>query len=371
VLRDAGNKRIIDNDGNGYTFTTSSASPLGFCVPLGGDALQAGSCDMVNAVPSTVLQAVPNAAVTASYSPGTPTTNANTGYQFWVSNPNGGFSRRILLTHGAPGTGWPVGTPTAQKASYLQLSAMSSAPTIPQGVLLNVRVRTRLNGVYNEFGPACRLLLPVPPCQPSQLTTTADPVVSCVATGLSLSSTIHAIPVTGATGYQFEFSKSGYLRRITSATRSQALNFVSVPLQNNNCYSVRVRVTTDGGLTYCPFGNACNITIGTAICGSAMAPQADDSTVDDIAISTRMSLWPNPNDGSTLNVSLTDFDRNVEIVTVDVTDVFGKLVSTSTPPAQDGYLKTTLTFEQELAPGLYSVNLQAGEQRYTERLVIQ
>ena len=31
----------------------------------------------------------------------------------------------------------------------------------------------------------------------------------------------------------------------------------------------------------------------------------------------------------------------------------------------------TAFFEQDLAPGLYLVNLQVGEQRYTERLVIQ
>ncbi len=371
VLHDANNKRIIDNDGNGAAFTTSSESPLGFCVPLGTDALQASSCDVLTATSNTVLQATLNTAVTALYSPGTPTVNSLTGYQFWVTNPNGGFSRRILFTHAAPGTGWPTGTAAAQKASYFRLSAMTSPSAIPQGVLLNVRVRTRLNGTYSEFGPACRLLLPVPACQTTQLTSTATPVVSCGATGLSLTSTIYADAVAGATNYQFEFAKSGYLRRITQAVRSTALNFVTVPLQNNNCYQVRVRISVDGGATFCPFGPVCNITIGTATCGSAMAPQADENSNLDIAISAHLTIWPNPNDGSLVNVSLTEFSTEVGSVTMDVTDVYGKLVATRTIPVQDGTLNSKVSFEQDLAPGLYLVNLQAGDQRFTERLVIQ
>jgi hypothetical protein len=369
VLRDASNNRIIDNDGNGNTFTSSSVSPLGFCVPLGTGSLQAGSCDVLNATPTTVLHAVVDPAVTSAYIAGHPN-NANSGYQFWVSNPNGGFSRRILFTHAAPGSGWPVGTSAAQRASYFRLNAMSSAPLIPQGVLLNVRVRSLVNSTYGVFGPACRLLLPVPPCQPSQLTTSADPVVSCGATGLTLASTIYATTVTGATAYQFEFAKAGYLRRITSPTRSQALNFITAPLQNNNCYDVRIRVTTDGGITFCPFGPVCTITIGTANCGgSAMAPQADGER--DIAITTRLSIWPNPNDGSLLHISLSEFDRNVSTVAMDVTDVYGKLVLNKVIPVQGGYLNSAIDLEQDLAPGIYLVNLQAGDQRYTERLVIQ
>ena len=65
------------------------------------------------------------------------------------------------------------------------------------------------------------------------------------------------------------------------------------------------------------------------------------------------------------------FDATVSTVGVDVTDLYGKLVSTRTIPVQDGTLKTTIDFENTLAPGLYLVNLQAGDKRITERLVIQ
>ncbi|MCY7306991.1 MAG: T9SS type A sorting domain-containing protein, partial [Rhodoferax sp.] len=368
VLRDAANNRIIDNFGNGSTFTSTSFSTLGFCVPLGSGTLHPASCDVMTATPTTVLHANLDPAVTALYSISTPTVNANTGYQFWITNPNGGFSRRILFTHAAPGTGWPIATPTAQKASYFRLNAMSNPPTVPLGVLLNVRVRSLLNGTYGVFGPACRLYLPVPPCQLSQLTTTASPVISCAATGLSLTSLIYATPVTGATGYQFEFSKTAYLRKITSPTSSVALSFVTNPLQNNNCYNVRVRISFDGGLTFCPFGPICTITIGSAICGSAMAPQVDGN--EDIAFAARMSLWPNPNDGREVHLSLSGLSSVVSIITVDVLDLTGKKVAARTLPAQGASANTVFDLGG-LSQGAYVVSITAGEEHFMERMVVE
>ncbi|MBS1497655.1 MAG: T9SS type A sorting domain-containing protein, partial [Bacteroidetes bacterium] len=58
-------------------------------------------------------------------------------------------------------------------------------------------------------------------------------------------------------------------------------------------------------------------------------------------------------------------------VSVDVMDAFGKLVATRTIPAQGGYLKTSMSFERELAPGLYLINVRAGGTLRTQRLVIQ
>ena len=83
------------------------------------------------------------------------------------------------------------------------------------------------------------------------------------------------------------------------------------------------------------------------------------------------TLWPNPNDGTVVNIALTEFDASLNTVTMDVTDIYGKLVATRTIPVQGGYLNTAMDFGHELAPGLYLVNLTAGEHRYTERLVIQ
>jgi hypothetical protein len=364
VLRDASGKRMIDNNGDGvFTSTSTIAGNLGFCVPVGNDALVPTSCDKNNWMPADVIQAVANAAVTGQFG----LTNTTSGYQFWFFNPDGGYNRRVLQTHAAPGT---VSGPAANvKASYLKLNSIVTNP-LPLYTNLNVRVRTQVAGVYSEFGPACRFRLD-PPCGTTQLTTVADPVVSCGATGLTLSSTIYATAVAGATNYQFEFSRpqNGYLRRIMFATRSTPLNFVTNPLQNNKCYDVRVRVSFDGAQTYCPFGPVCTVTIGTAICGAAMAPLPDEGP--GMLTAARMNMWPNPNDGQQVNLSLVDFDASVTTVSIEVTDIYGKMITTRTVATEGGVLNTVMPFDRVLAPGLYMVNLQAGEQRFTERLVIQ
>ena len=372
TLRDANGDRIIDNGGNGAWFDSESTAPLAFCLPLGTTAFDAGSCDIQDATRNTVLHVTPDPAVTAAYVPGNDWANGNTGYHYWIFNPHGGYNRRIVLSHYAAGSGYPGGTPANLRCSYLKLSQMQSLP-VPLDVPLNIRVRTLINGVYGEFGPTCKLLLPTPACPPSQLTTTATPVVSCEATGLTLNSTIYADNVVSATNYQFEFSRPGYLRRIVSPTRSQALNFYTFPLTYNTCYNVRVRISYDGGTTYCPFGPYCTITLGSGSCNFfGMAPVADESDYSDIVITDeQLTLWPNPNDGSLVNIALDGIPASVGTVSVDVMDAFGKLVATRTIPAQGGYLKTSMSFEQDLAPGLYLVNVRTGETLRTQRLVIQ
>ena len=362
VLRTLEGDRIIDNSGDGVFASVSQISGhLGFCVPLGTDKVIPAHCDKDDWTLADIIQSQLNSAVTAQYG----ITNATSGYQFWFTNPDGGYNRRISQTHAAPGS--VSGAPANQRAAYLKLSAIVSYP-LPAYTNLNVRVRTQVAGVFSEWGPACRFALN-PPCATTQLTTTASPVVSCGATGLLLSSRIYATAVPGANLYQFEFTKPGYLRRIEFADRSTLLNFVTYPLTNNTCYNVRVRVSFDGGNTFCPFGPYCTITIGTAVCAPAMPLAPDDAA--DYASESKLTIWPNPNDGSLVNISFTDIDVDVNTVGVDVMDAVGRVVTTRTLPVQDGVVRSTMSFDETLAPGLYVVNLQAGDRRWTERLVIQ
>ncbi|MBL7985406.1 MAG: hypothetical protein JNM91_10430, partial [Flavobacteriales bacterium] len=123
VLTDASGNRIIDNQGDGV-FTTLSqiALNLGFCVPLSTDGVIAQHCDKVDWLPGDIIQAQPIPAVTAQFG----VTNATSGYWYWFFNPDGGYTRRILLTHANPGTVNTVSAPI--RASYLRLSDMVSQP---------------------------------------------------------------------------------------------------------------------------------------------------------------------------------------------------------------------------------------------------
>jgi hypothetical protein len=203
-----------------FTSTSQIALNLGFCVPLSTDGVIAQHCDKWIGCPVTSSRPT-HPCCYGQFG----VTNATSGYWYWFFNPDGGYTRRILLTHANPGT--VTGAPANIRASFLRLSDMVSQP-LPYFTNLNVRVRRQVAGVVGAFGPACRFRLD-PPCSTTQLTVVADPVVSCGATGLTRSNTIYATTVAGANLYQFEFSRPGYTRRITSPTRAQVLNFVTFP----------------------------------------------------------------------------------------------------------------------------------------------
>ena len=354
--------RIIDNAGDGiFTFTSQISNNLGFCVPVGTNSVIPAHCDKANWLPNEVIQAQVNAAVTAQFG----VTNSTSGYQFWFFSPDGGYTRRVLQTHASPGV--VTGAPANVRAAYLDLSSIITSP-LPLYTNLNVRIRVQIAGVYSEWGPACRFRID-PPCATTQLTTSANPVVSCGAVGLTFGSTIYANNVAGANRYQFEFSRPGYLRRIASTTRSQVLNWVTNPLQNNTCYNVRVRVSFDGGTTYCAFGPTCTVTVGTAFCNPAMPTQPE--TFTNATETGRLTVFPNPNNGDQVTLVLSSFDRSVNNIQVDVNDIYGKFITRRNIPVQDGYMNTVLSFQQELAPGMYLLNLQAGEQRFTQRMIVQ
>ena len=180
VLRDPNGKRIIDAAASGIFGSTAEVS-LGFCLPLGNDHLTSNRCDRENYLPSDFIQAVPNTLVQAQFGTGTQTDD---GYQFWFFNPNGGYSRRVLLTHASNNYYFPGGP---DRCSYLLLSSITTSP-IPHDMLLNVRVRSMVNGVYSEFGSACRFKIDLTNQCPTTglVSDQSDPHNSCGLVGASV-----------------------------------------------------------------------------------------------------------------------------------------------------------------------------------------
>lgn len=359
LLLDANNKRIIDNSSNGAGFTTVSqvANAGGFCVPLGTDGMLASSCDQMNLLSTSILQAQANPAVSAQWLVGNQTDD---GYQFWIFDPNGGYSRRILISHATTTTGGPYG---ATRATYLNLSTIVTLP-VPQFKLLNIKVRSLVNGVYGQFGAACRMRInPVVDCATTQLAST-----SCGATSVPFpGGTIQADNVNGATRYQFEFTAPGFNRLIASPTRALSMSWVTMPLTCGTTYNVRVRVSFNGGASYCTYGSSCTVT--TFAC--ARPALADGNGANTRSISENgFDLWPNPNRGDLVNLRIASFDAPVENVMVDVMDLYGKRVMGKNIAVSNGALNSVFELE-ELANGVYLVHITAGEQTFVKRMVVQ
>ncbi|MBK7270142.1 MAG: T9SS type A sorting domain-containing protein [Flavobacteriales bacterium] len=81
-------------------------------------------------------------------------------------------------------------------------------------------------------------------------------------------------------------------------------------------------------------------------------------------------LYPNPTNGDQVRIQLSGIDPEITTATLDITDLFGKRVMSTTLPLNDGALNTSLALPGALADGLYIVTIVTGEQLFTERLMI-
>jgi hypothetical protein len=244
-----------------------------------------------------------------------------------------------------------------------------------------VRVRARVNGVNGAFGPACRLMVdPVRAACPltNLMDITGNQFFSCgTFRQWGAGNYVHARPVAGANRYQFRFRlpAEGFEVVRTATTYFVQLNWPAAQapaLQNGKTYDVDVRISRDGGLTWCtsnvPWGNVCQVTIG--------APQVNANTlmVDDhqgAQFASELHLFPNPNRGDVLNFSLSAIEEGVNTVSVDIYDLTGKRLSARTLAVAGNSVNTTIDLGGELAAGMYLVNITAGSITFTERLMVQ
>ncbi len=129
VLRDANNRRIVDANG---AFTNTSSVANEFCLPLSAARLIHSFCDRTDLLYKTSTQ------IYASFYPGA------SGYQFWIFDPHGSYSRRVF------------------SATQNLVPANLVTNPVPADMDLNVRVRALVGGNYTEFGAACRFRLNTP-----------------------------------------------------------------------------------------------------------------------------------------------------------------------------------------------------------------
>ena len=115
----------------------------------------------------------------------------------------------------------------------------------------------------------------------------------------------------------------------------------------------------NGGL-YQGDGIAC----GVLKCPFVIEPKAGSGAL-------RTMIWPNPNRGDQLYLTLNDLPAADLTVNVDIHDLIGQRVATHTLVAQGGLLNTVIDLEGRLSGGMYLVTITAGDQHFTERLVIE
>ncbi|MBL7952017.1 MAG: T9SS type A sorting domain-containing protein [Flavobacteriales bacterium] len=412
-LRESGanGRRIIDNFGNfinlagGPPDVSAIANTYdngAFCVPLGNDRPIFSSCDKLDWVNDRFIVATENSAVSAQYN----VTNATSGYEFWFFDPNGSYSFRRFRSH-ATSDGTGTG---ATRACHFRINSWVnsiSTPHIPASTLLNVRIRGRVAGVNQPFGPAClfkidaaRAACPLTKLQDNS----ADADFSCGVNKVFGGSNSNANKLVAAAPqftptvassnvrYQFRFRIPGEypnagscIVRPVQTSPTIYLNWLTGDkLRCNTQYQVDVRVSKDGGATWCVanadptcaspetiaiWGKVCNVNITT----STYCPGPAQGGGSNFAAEGNgdFTMYPNPNRGDQLFLSLSKVADGVNTVSVDLYDMTGKRAMARTIAVQDGFVNTPLALNGDLAGGVYLVNITAGDKTYTQRLVIQ
>ncbi|MBL7950443.1 MAG: T9SS type A sorting domain-containing protein [Flavobacteriales bacterium] len=405
-LRESGvnGRRIIDNLGN---FTTGSTSAVAstyengsFCVPMGNDRPIFTSCDKLDWVNDRFIVATENPAVSAQHG----VSNGTSGYEFWFFDPNGSYSFRRFRSH-ATSDGTGTG---ATRACHFRINSWVNSiatPHIPANTLLNVRIRGRVAGVNLPFGPAClfkidatRAACPLVKLQDNP----ADGDFSCGVNknfggpNSTSNKLIAAAPQitpsvpSSSIRYQFRFRLPGEypnpgscIVRPMQTSPTIYLNWTSGDkLKCNTQYQVDVRVSKDGGATWCiadaeptcsanptVWGKVCSVNIGT----SPYCPNNAQGGGSDLALENngQLTMYPNPNTGEQLFLNLSRVEEGTGAVNVDIFDMTGKRVIARTIIVQDGSVRTGLDLNGDMMSGVYLVNITAGTKTYTERLVIQ
>jgi uncharacterized delta-60 repeat protein len=393
IIREAGNGRIVHNP-DGFPGSVVRHGTNGqFAMEMGTDRLVEAQCDGQNLTSGSYLVAASNPLVAAQVVPGSWNDQSpNTGYVFWIFNPDGGYDRVFFESLRSTN---PITGGQNNRARHLDLDgAQVLQHPPPSGVLLNVRIAHRINGTTSAFGPACRFILnaPTTPNWPNHLVDLpGDALHSCGTTkSFSTSNTnnrVYAVSIASGANYRFEWTRiSGGAPAVVTITRASgnntnnrfmALSNLPAPSwmanwtnptqpQPGDVWSVRVAHQRFGQSQWSAFGPCCTVTFDAG--GSAMVEQPNDAF--NAFAEMAMELWPNPNKDHQLNLALRGMETNAEVLRITMLDVQGRLAYERILANPGPGAVTTLDLAG-MAPGLYLVRATVGEQHFTERLVVE
>jgi hypothetical protein len=136
-------------------------------------------------------------------------------------------------------------------------------------------------------------------------------------------------------------------------------------LGNTGAWNVRIRPNFSYGEG--TFGPVQRIQVA----GTAASGELEYELVDmekEMDIERVGSIYPNPNNGEFVNVSLSNLEKgNLQ---VRVLDAAGRSITTRTYVVE-GSLSTTLTFDEQLSAGVYMIETLNAGRVQTQRLVVQ
>ncbi|MBK6754375.1 MAG: T9SS type A sorting domain-containing protein [Flavobacteriales bacterium] len=121
---------------------------------------------------------------------------------------------------------------------------------------------------------------------------------------------------------------------------------------------MQVHAGFDNGATWCDYGPSCTVKISWTPLAPFAEPRGFEAAFTEEP--TELLLYPNPTNGDQVRIQLSGIYPELTNATLDITDLFGKRVMSTTLPLNDGALNTPLALRGALADGLYIVTIVTG-----------
>ncbi|MFZ1616265.1 MAG: T9SS type A sorting domain-containing protein [Flavobacteriales bacterium] len=125
--------------------------------------------------------------------------------------------------------------------------------------------------------------------------------------------------------------------------------------------NVRVRALVGGTITQ--YGPACRL----ELLGNGPVLLQQQTIVSDG--NSDLQLWPNPNNGEVVNISLSVSDMEDGSATITLYDATGRIAFNRTETMADGLLNVTLDLGRT-ADGVYMMQVTVGGEIYNRRMVV-
>ena len=258
------------------------------------------------------------------------------------------------------------GTPVSGLRGSNQPSYYLANPAVglQNGTTYDVDVRAIVGTTTGTYSTVCQVTIPAGGTQVR--------AVDCGITVASQSQWFYCDPVAGATNYEWQFTDGPTVLTRQRGSSHTGMFFAAVSgVQPSTTYDVQVRAFVGGAWE--TFGTVCQITSSASFTGGGSSSSIAASTFDMDQMQTQRSLqvYPNPNNGQEVWLSMVDLPDTGNGADVIIYDMYGKQVYAEHTEWQNGVMNEIVAFDTPLAPGFYLVSLVVEDERHTVKMVVK
>jgi 1,4-alpha-glucan branching enzyme len=292
----------------------------------------------------------------------------------------------VTYTYTFTGTSGPAAGNVYTRTQNSDICVLSNVtPILPYGSTFNLLITntyTLTNAAGTSETVTVSALAPCSVSTSAQPTTTLRTSDQCTSGQKFRGATVASLPwVCGATNWRWKFQELDVAGNPVGLpieiSRNAASNYLTLStvtqLQYGKTYAVQTApILAYTGTNYA-FGPAFNMCIigaaGMVVDGSQDAAQG--STKDAAQVVSQemeLSVYPNPSNGNNIQMMLSGIDA--ETVQVRMLDAMGKEIWTNKYNTLE-LSNTSIEFEQQLADGIYFIQIVSGKQTISQRFLVR